>query len=178
LTTAPSQTEVPTHPDDGPQRPAPLNLPGSQFSPATRRAAPTPSRPPRLRYKWHRQTPISDSVGFATETRGNCILDVLAGSIEHSAMTHRLLDPRGRPSQSSASAFSYLQGRAAAVFNNVIGRAECVATAENPGLCEKPTISSQSVTWIIVGVIMYVCAPCDKLPSAPLISTIAALWLW
>ncbi|KAK0648591.1 hypothetical protein B0T16DRAFT_456058 [Cercophora newfieldiana] len=69
-------------------------------------------------------------------------------------MAHRLLDSRGRPSQSSASAFSHIQGRAAAVFNTVMGRAECVATAENPGLCEKPAISTQSVTWIIVGVVI------------------------
>jgi hypothetical protein len=69
-------------------------------------------------------------------------------------MAHRLLDSRGRPSQSSPSAFSHLQGRAATVFNHVLRRAECVATAENPGLCEKPAISTQSVTWIIVGVII------------------------
>ena len=69
-------------------------------------------------------------------------------------MASRLLDARGRPSQSSASALSHLQGRAATVLNKLMQRAECVATAENPGLCEKPAISSQSTTWIIVGVII------------------------
>lgn len=71
-------------------------------------------------------------------------------------MVSRLLDARGRPSQSSASALSHFQGRAATILNNLMQRADCVATAENPGLCEKPAISSQSTTWVIVGVIMYV----------------------
>jgi len=73
-------------------------------------------------------------------------------------MAHRLLDSRGRPSQSSPSRVSHLQGRVATAFNTVLSRAEagkeCVPTPENPGLCEKPAISTQSVTWIIVGVII------------------------
>jgi len=73
---------------------------------------------------------------------------------ERGAMAHRILVERGRPSQSGASPFAHLQGRATALLNTVLQRAECVKTADNPGLCEKPAISSQSTTWIIVGVII------------------------
>ena len=70
-------------------------------------------------------------------------------------MASQLVEGRGTSLQSPASALSNLQARAVHFLSN-IRRQEEDKCKVSPNLCEKPAVSAQTTTWVVVGVVLYV----------------------